>query len=163
MSAHRLYSALTGSGQRMKYCALLAGLIFLAVPATAANKSKAPDGSTTYTCGDERGSAVGCFNYWVKSYSPDLPKADRTNDGIWVAASCSSSAAEGGLCYQGGVAWWYWSRGAIGDQELTGFTHRDYSVPGNDNRLGTAIQIKGREGCYGVAGRTFCMIRMNDL
>jgi len=139
----------------MRNLALVVTLYLLSSIAQAAETSRAPDGSRTYKCGAEKQSFMGCFNYWVKSSAPDLPKADRTSDNKWSPAFCGKN-----LCFQGGVAWWYWKSGAIGSQELKGFTHRDYSVPGNDNLLGTAKKIKGSKCCYLVAGRTFCMVPM---
>jgi hypothetical protein len=147
----------------MKRLFIIVAIQLLSITSQAAERSQSPDGSTTYKCGAEKQSAMGCFNYWVKSYSPDLPKRDRTSDGRWLAASCkyyNYDNYKSYLCFQGGVAWWYWTSGAIGSQELKGFTHRDYSVPGNDNLLGTAKQIKGSKGCYSVRGRTFCMVPM---
>ena len=143
----------------MRHLAALMAVQLLTIPGYTAEKSRSPDGSKTYKCGEEKQSAMGCFNYWVRSYSPDLPKADRTNDGVWLPASCKGQAPYY-LCHQGGVAWWYWSHGAIGSQVLKGFTARDYSVPGNEQKLGTAKLLKGEKGCYGVAGRTYCMIPM---
>ena len=144
----------------MRYLAALITTTILFTPGHAANISRAPDGSSTYRCGDEKQTAMGCFNYWVKFQSPDLPNANRTSNGKWIAASCSSSAKTGGLCYQGGVSWWYWKQGAIGGNELKGFTARDYSLAGNDNMLGTAVKIRGQKGCYGVADRSYCMVQM---
>ena len=146
----------------MRKLTLVITFYLLSSVAQAAETSRAPDGSTTYKCGAEKQSFMGCVNYWVKSSAPDLPKTDRTSDNIWVPASCKKQTGTDSyyLCLQGGVAWWYWTSGSIGSQELKGFTHRDYSVPGNDNRLGTAIKIKGSKGCYLVAGRTFCMVPM---
>jgi hypothetical protein len=147
----------------MKKLFFIVAIQLLSITSQAAERSQSPDGSTTYKCGAEKQSAEGCFNYWVKSYSPDLPKSAGTSDGKWLAAYCkyyNYDNYKSYLCFQGGVAWWYWTSGAIGSQELKGFTHRDYSVPGNDNLLGTAKQIKGSKGCYSVRGRTFCMVPM---
>ena len=72
-----------------------------------------PDGKESYKCGSEKDSAMGCFTHWVRSVSPDL--TDELS-GAWRPAFCSDEKS--GLCYQGGVAWWYWAEGNIGDIEL---------------------------------------------
>ena len=137
--------------------ACLALLLFIPIEANAQTFT-APDGTQTYRCGSEKNSGMGCCTYWVKSVSPDL--IDQSSDGLWRPAACSDEGR--GLCYQGGVAWWYWSEGSIGDNQLKDFVHRDYTVPGNDNALGTALLVDPRKNCYRLAGRTFCMVPMTD-
>lgn len=131
----------------------------LSLPARA-DGYKSPDMKTYYICGKEKNSAMGCYTHWVKSHSPDL-KSDNNKDQVkWLPASCSSTKDKGGLCYQGGVAWWYWSAGEIGDSELQDFVHRDYASPKNETNLGTATRSTKGGFCYVARERTFCMIPM---
>jgi hypothetical protein len=115
--------------------------------------SVSPDGIRFYKCNEERLSSEGCHKYWLKS----IWKGDSQG---WLTGYCPRDS-KGTLCYQGGVAWWYWKSGVIGDPVLKGFVHRDYQSPGNDTYLGDAKLISAKDYCYSVATRIFCMKPMN--
>jgi hypothetical protein len=117
--------------------------------------SVSPDGVRFYKCEDERSSSEGCYSFWLKS----IWKGDSQG---WRTGYCPGDS-RGFLCYQGGVAWWYWKSGKIGDPILKGFFHRDYQSPGDDTYLGDAILVSKENFCYLAAGRTFCMKPMNIL
>ena len=122
-----------------------------------------PDGKTTYQCGSESASAMGCFNYWVLM---DGPKVSAEVKNRWRPAKCSNpdGTPYQGLCYQGGVAWWYWQKGNIGDAVLYDFKHRDYAGPmingiwRNDTPKGNARKDHSRPGCYIAMTETYCMV-----
>ena len=126
-------------------------------PSIAAEKSIAPDGATTYTCGLEKYSYIGCFDTWVRV-------TKQGNEGSWQPASCKDA-----LCYQGGVAWWYWlGKEKIGAPVLTDFWVRDYDKTlnggkSNENPYGDAVRIGGEIPCYAVKENTYCMKPMQEL
>ena len=127
--------------------------------------SWSPDHSTSYECGSEVDSAMGCFNTWVLT---EGSVGDASMDHQWRPAKCinPSESSEGGLCYQGGVPWWYWSRGDLGDPVLFNFVHRDYAGPmingrwRNDTPKGNAKLHQSRNHCYVAMQQTFCMVPM---
>ena len=126
-------------------------------PSTAAEKSIAPDGATTYTCGLEKNSYIGCFDTWVRV-------TKQGKDGPWQPASCKE-----GMCFQGGVAWWYWhGKEEIGAPVLTDFWVRDYAKTlhggiSNENPYGDAVKIDGEIPCYSVKQNIYCMKPMRYL
>ena len=128
-----------------------------AAASNAAEHSIAPDGVTTYTCGVEKNSYIGCFDTWVRV-------TKKGKDGPWQPASCKDA-----LCYQGGVAWWYWlGKEAIGAPVLTDFWVRDYDKTlnggrSNENPYGDAVRIDGEIPCYSVKKDIYCMKPMREL
>ena len=126
-------------------------------PATAEEFSIAPDGVTTYTCGVEKNSYIGCFDTWIRV-------TKQGKDGPWQPASCKE-----GMCFQGGVAWWYWlGKEAIGAPLLTDFWVRDYDKTlnggrSNENPYGDAVRIDGKIPCYLVKKDIYCMKPMREL
>ena len=141
---------------------LMISCVFSPSLSANAKEFKSPDQKVTYICGAEKNSAMGCFTHWVKSIRPDLESDVYVDTGKWRPAACSSTREEGGLCYQGGVAWWYWSKGKIGDAELQDFVHRDYAGPKNETNLGNAFLAINGGYCYTARRRTFCMIPMSQ-
>ena len=149
--------------------ALAALALVLPFNSAAANQvmeSWSPDRAMHYSCGDEADSAMGCFNTWVMT---EGSVSDASMDHLWRPVKCinPSESAEGGLCYQGGVAWWYWSRGDLGDPVLFDFVHRDYAGPmvngrwRNDTPKGDARLDGQRDHCYVAMKQTFCMVPMH--
>ena len=126
-------------------------------PATAEEYSIAPDGVIIYSCGVEKNSHIGCFDTWVRV-------TKQGKDGPWQPASCKE-----GLCFQGGVAWWYWrGKEAIGAPVLTDFWVRDYDKTlnggkSNENPYGDAVRINGEIPCYSVKQNIYCMKQMREL
>lgn len=110
--------------------------------------SVSPDGIRFYECGDEKNSVEGCHTFWLK----EIRNGDSQG---WRSGYCINR-----LCYQGGVAWWYWKLGNIGDSILKGFVQRDYQGPNNESLLGDAKLISRKNNCYLAANRTFCMVPM---
>ena len=145
-------------------------VVFLALQFNSAladqvEMSWSPDRSVRYECGDEADSSIGCFNTWVLT---EGSVSDASMDGHWRPVKCinPSMSSDGGLCYQGGVAWWYWKRGDLGDPILFDFVHRDYAGPmidgrwRNDTPKGDARLDRNRDGCYVAMKQTYCMVPM---
>ena len=150
--------------------AQLAAFVFLALQFNSAladqvEMSWSPDRSVRYECGDEADSSIGCFNTWVLT---EGSVSDASMDGHWRPVKCinPSMSSDGGLCYQGGVAWWYWKRGDLGDPILFDFVHRDYAGPmidgrwRNDTPKGDARLDRNRDSCYVAMKQTYCMVPM---
>lgn len=112
--------------------------------------SVSPDGLRFYSCKEEKNPYYGCYTYWLKS----IVNGDSSG---WHIGFCEERA-----CHAGGVLWWGWRSGQLGDRVLGGFVHRDYEGPDNQSNLGDAIKLSGNNNCYQAAQRRFCMVRMNQ-
>ena len=132
-------------------------------PSSAAEKSVSPDGREPYKCGSERDSHSGCFTHWTRT-------ADKEGSwGRWIPGWCPAQKPAGGLCWSGGVAWWYWrGPGKIGDYVLKDFWVRDYANLEDQNKspenlYGDAIALAGQgEGCYQAGSFRVCMVEMSS-
>jgi hypothetical protein len=141
--------------------ALLASGLYVNWQTSAAERSISPDGKETYLCGDERASHSGCYTHWVRTADEN----DRW--GNWAPGWCPSEQTKGGMCWGGGVAWWYWKgAGQIGDPVLKDFWVRDYAglddpSKGQENPHGDAKRISGQGNCYQASSFKVCMAEMN--
>ena len=117
-----------------------------------------PDPLQNYVCGREAHSAAGCYTHWCMGYelSPQ-PTTPSKQDPSWMVCYVKPQRDGGVLVYQGGVAWWGWERGQLGDATLGDFWVRDYRTDRerdacgvNCTRYGLATQIKARPSCYRV-------------
>ena len=69
----------------------------------------------------------------------------------------------------GGVPWWWWNKGKVGDPILKGFGVHDYRLVNgtNDTIYGDAVRMKSKKYCYEVnwSGKywgTYCMVPMKE-
>ena len=131
--------------------------------ASAAERSTSPDGKETYVCGDERDSHSGCYTHWVRTADAN----GRWDN--WRPGWCPSEQPNGGMCWGGGVAWWYWKGvGEIGDQILKDFWVRDYAnledrSKSPENPYGDAKKILGQGNCYQASSFKVCIAQMNPV
>jgi len=142
-------------------------------------KLSSPDGQQNYNCDKERKDfgSIECKTHWcwiftqqtlveeLKSmrgvgWRPCYVRADKTNQ---------SSSGPAGFVNAGGVAWFWWNKGQVGDLVLKRFAVHDYrQVNGfNDTIYGDAIRQKDRKYCYDVkwSGKywgTYCMVPMKE-
>ena len=142
-------------------------------------KLSSPDGQQQYNCDKERKDfgSIECKTHWcwiftqqtlveeLKSmrgvgWRPCFVRADKTNQ---------SSSGPAGWVSAGGVAWFWWNKGQVGDLVLKRFAVHDYrQVNGfNDTIYGDAIRQKDRKYCYDVnwSGKywgTYCMVPMKE-
>ena len=128
--------------------------------ASAAERSVSPDGKVIYVCGDERESHSGCYTHWIRTSDK------KGNWGKWTPGWCPSENPAGGMCWAGGVAWWYWKgEGEIGNHTLKDVWVRDYAnligmSKSPENAYGDAIRLPGKDNCYKAMSFEFCMLRM---
>ena len=126
-------------------------------------RSTSPDGKETYVCGDERDSHSGCYTHWVRTADAN----GRWDN--WRPGWCPSEQPNGGMCWGGGVAWWYWKGvGEIGDQILKDFWVRDYAnledrSKSPENPYGDAKKILGQGNCYQASSFKVCIAQMNPV
>ena len=137
-----------------------AGIVRTPPPSVAADRSVSPDGKTTYVCGDERESHSGCYTHWARMAG----EGGRWDD--WSPGWCPTGKKVGGMCWGGGVAWWYWNgEGRIGDPVLKDFWVRDYAnLDGRsnspENSYGDARRLPGDDNCYQAREFRVCMVEM---
>ena len=93
---------------------------------------------------------------WQPCYAPSIKESENSTNQL------SSVNA-------GGVPWWWWNKGKVGDPLLKGFGVRDYRLVNgfNDTSYGDAVRMKGKKYCYEVnwSGRywgTYCMVPMKE-
>lgn len=148
---------------RVAYAAsvLLAAPLFALSPLWGAERSVAPDGKEVYACANERESHSGCYTHWVRSLG------EKGGWGGWGPGWCPEERPMGGMCWGGGVAWWYWKGpGKIGDPVLRDFWVRDYAnlddpSRGPENPYGDAIKLPGKDNCYKAGSFKACMVAMD--
>jgi hypothetical protein len=112
----------------------------------------APDGVEEYICSElQESSAAGCYTHWTRTIYINGKAWP------WTPAICRESS-----CNQGGVPWWWWNEGKLGEPVLKDFWIRDYKGPKNNNPYGDAKRIPGESNCYSVQERIICMQRMEQ-
>jgi len=136
-----------------------------------------PDAPQTYICDkDQRESAMGCHTHWCWHFTQqDLEDLKTMNGVSWkpcyviTVKNHPSISDPDGLVNAGGVPWWWWERGSIGDLVLKRFAVHDYRLVNgaNDTSYGDALRQKGNKYCYDVnwSGKywgTYCMIPMKE-
>lgn len=131
---------------------LLLPLALLSMPNTAGQVFQAPDGHQEYFCTElQQGSAAGCYTHWTRTIHINGRAGD------WTPAICGDT-----WCNQGGVPWWWWKEGKLGDPVLKDFWIRDYRRPNNNNPYGDARRLPGKTNCYSAKERIICMEQMKD-
>ena len=154
------------------------GLTSCGSPPEQVEKHDSPDGQQQYNCYKEQKDfgPIECKTHWCWHFTQqDLEDLKKMNGVSWKhcfvrsgETKCSSSEATGWVS-AGGVSWWWWNKGQVGDLVLKRFAVQDYRmVNGASGTIyGDAVRQKGSKYCYEVnwSGKywgTYCMVPMKE-
>jgi len=141
-------------------------------------KFSSPDVQQHYNCYKEQKDfgPIKCKTHWCWHFTQqDLEDLKKMNGVSWKPCFVRSgktkrSASDAsGWVSAGGVSWWWWNKGQVGDLVLKHFAVQDYRmVNGASGTIyGDAVRQKDRKYCYDVkwSGKywgTYCMVPMKE-